>query len=108
MEIKATLKKPFSEKQRLDFIVENNHKQGFEIKETSEGLEAWGLSDEEKATRQNESEHLARIAELKQKLSETDYIVIKIAEGEATKEEYSEVLANRKAWREAINQLEGE
>lgn len=48
-----------------------------------------------------------RISELKQKLSETDYVVIKIAEGEATAEEYSEVLANRKAWRAEINQLEG-
>lgn len=47
-----------------------------------------------------------RIVELKQKLSETDYVVIKIAEGEATAEEYSEVLANRKAWRAEINELE--
>lgn len=48
----------------------------------------------------------ARINELKAKLSETDYIVIKIAEGEATPEEYAEVLTNRKAWREEINKLQ--
>ena len=48
----------------------------------------------------------ARISELKAKLSETDYVVIKIAEGEATTEEYTEVLANRKAWREEIRELE--
>lgn len=48
----------------------------------------------------------AKIAELKAKLSETDYIVIKIAEGEATKEEYADILANRKAWRAEINELE--
>lgn len=47
----------------------------------------------------------ARIEELKAKLSETDYVVIKIAEGEATQEEYAEVLANRKAWRTEINEL---
>ena len=47
-----------------------------------------------------------KIEELKLKLSETDYVVIKIAEGEATAEEYSEVLANRKAWRSEINELE--
>ena len=47
-----------------------------------------------------------RIAELKAKLSETDYIVIKIAEGEATQEEYAEVLTSRKAWRAEINELE--
>lgn len=46
-----------------------------------------------------------RIEELKAKLSETDYIVIKIAEGEATQEEYAEVLTNRKAWRSEINEL---
>ncbi len=48
-----------------------------------------------------------RIAELKRLLASTDYAVIKIAEGEATKEEYSETLANRKAWREEIRSLEG-
>jgi hypothetical protein len=49
-----------------------------------------------------------RISELKSLLASTDYAVIKIAEGEATKEEYSETLANRKAWREEIRALEGE
>lgn len=47
----------------------------------------------------------ARVEELKAKLSETDYVVIKIAEGEATQEEYAEVLANRKSWRTEINEL---
>lgn len=47
----------------------------------------------------------ARIAELKRMLADTDYIVIKIAEGEATSEEYAEVLANRKEWRAEINAL---
>ncbi len=49
-----------------------------------------------------------RISELKSLLASTDYAVIKIAEGEATKEEYSETLANRKEWREEIRALEGE
>ncbi|MBR0535822.1 MAG: hypothetical protein IIX14_05530 [Clostridia bacterium] len=47
-----------------------------------------------------------KIADLKSKLASTDYVVIKIAEGEATAEEYSEILAQRKAWRAEINQLE--
>lgn len=47
-----------------------------------------------------------RISELKSKLASTDYIVIKIAEGEANAEDYSEILAQRKAWRAEINQLE--
>ena len=48
----------------------------------------------------------SRIAELKQKLAETDYIVLKIAEGSATKKEYAEKIAQRQAWRTEINDLE--
>lgn len=47
-----------------------------------------------------------RITELKQLLSDTDYIVIKIAEGSATASEYADVIAQRKAWRAEINELE--
>lgn len=47
MEIKATLNKPYTEKQRLDFIVENNHQYGYEIKETETELQAWGYTEEE-------------------------------------------------------------
>jgi len=56
---------------------------------------------EEKHREQVES----RIAELKGKLAETDYVVIKIAEGEASVDEYQEVLANRKIWRAELNEL---
>ena len=48
----------------------------------------------------------ARIEELKTKLAETDYVVIKIAEGEATRDDYEEVLNQRQAWRAEINELE--
>lgn len=48
-----------------------------------------------------------RIAQLKQQLSDTDYAVIKIAEGAATAEEYADIIAQRQAWRAEINQLEG-
>lgn len=47
MEIKATLDKPYTEVQRMDFIVEQNHNKGYEIKETEEALEAWGYTEEE-------------------------------------------------------------
>lgn len=47
MEIKATLNKPYTDRERADFIVENNHKKGYEIKETEASLEAWGLTEEE-------------------------------------------------------------
>lgn len=49
-----------------------------------------------------------RISELKTKLAETDYVVIKIAEGEASKMDYVDVLVNRRAWREEIRLLQGE
>ena len=45
MEIKAQLNKPYTEKQRIDFIVENNHKKGYEIRETEEELQAWGADE---------------------------------------------------------------
>lgn len=38
MEIKATLNKPYTDKQRADFIVENNHNKGYTIEETDEAL----------------------------------------------------------------------
>ena len=38
MEIKATLNKPYDDKQRADFIVEYNHNLGYEIQETDEAL----------------------------------------------------------------------
>ena len=33
MEIKAKLNKPYTDKQRIDFIVSENHTKGYEIKE---------------------------------------------------------------------------
>lgn len=46
------------------------------------------------------------IAELKAKLVQTDYIAAKIAEGAATRDEYADELAERRAWRDRINELE--
>lgn len=43
------------------------------------------------------------ILDRKALLSNTDYIAAKIAEGSATKEEYSEQIAERQQWREDIN-----
>ena len=47
MEIKAELQKPYTDKQRLNFIVQQNHQKGYEIRETEEELQAWGYTDEE-------------------------------------------------------------
>lgn len=47
MEIKARLLKPFSKKEKMNFIVKYNHNLGCEIKETNEAFEAFGLTKEE-------------------------------------------------------------
>ncbi len=63
-------------------------------------------TDEEKGSELTVIENASRIEELKQKLAETDYAVIKIAEGSATVEEYADVITQRQAWRTEINELE--
>lgn len=42
------------------------------------------------------------------KLSSTDYIAAKIAEGKATKSEYAEKIAERQQWRDDINAAKAE
>jgi len=49
----------------------------------------------------------AEIAELKRKLSASDYAIIKIAEGVAEREEYADLIAQRAEWRARINELGG-
>lgn len=84
MELKAELLKPFTKKQRMDFIVEQNHRNGYEIRyvkeeqpvETKSGqtlettktvitaIQAWGLTEEEQAEQQaqKEAERIARLS----------------------------------------------
>ena len=54
-----------------------------------------------------EMQRLNRIAELKQLLAESDYKAIKYAEGWLTADEYAATKAERQAWRDEINELEG-
>ena len=82
MEIKATLNKPYTEKQRADFIVENNHQYGYEIKETETALEAWGLTEEEEAEKEAEEE-AKRIANLN--LTKADFWIA-LLDGGITKD----------------------
>lgn len=49
MEIKAQLLKPYTESQRIDFVVEYNHKQNLLIEETETALVAMGKTEEELA-----------------------------------------------------------
>lgn len=54
MEIKAKIDKPYTDNERLNFIVEQNHQNGYEIRETEEELQAWGYTAEEIAQKQQE------------------------------------------------------
>lgn len=49
MEIKAELLKPYTEQERIGFIVQYNHKLGYEIRETDTALQALGYTEEEQA-----------------------------------------------------------
>lgn len=60
-------------------------------------------SEEDVAEMQRQS----RIDELKKLLAESDYKAIKYAEGWLTAEDYADIKAQRQAWRDEINELEG-
>ena len=47
MKIKAELIKPYTEEERLDFIIDQNYNNGFEIIETEFSLQAWGYTKED-------------------------------------------------------------
>ena len=66
MEIKATLNKPYTEQERIHFIVVNNHQNGYQITETQEALEAWGYTQKEI----EEQEKQRKIAEINEKIEE--------------------------------------
>jgi len=47
MEIKAELLKPYTDEQRISFIVEQNHRNGYTIEEQEDKLVALGYTEEE-------------------------------------------------------------
>lgn len=54
MEIRAVLEKPYTFEQKRDFIMTQNRKLGYEIRETEKALEAWGYTREEKQAQKRE------------------------------------------------------
>lgn len=54
MEIKAELIKPYTDEQRMKFIVENNHKKGYTIEEADKALLALGYTEEEKQAQEKQ------------------------------------------------------
>jgi len=67
------------------------------------------VKDYEKQAKINRSNEItAQINDVKHKLSQTDYLAIKYAEGELTPEEFAPMKAQRHAWRLEIAELEEE
>ena len=76
MEIKSKLDKPYTQEQKADFIVENNHICGFEIIETETALEAWGYTEQEaleqlKEVKYIENDEKAKTARISQEFTVT-------------------------------------
>lgn len=59
MKIIATLNKPYTEEERIEFIVEYNHNQGLTIEESETELQALGYTEEE--LEQFERERIAKL-----------------------------------------------
>ena len=68
MEIKAVLNKPYTEKQKIDFIVEQNHNNGYIIEEAENSLNALGYTQEEL----DEQEQKRKNADIKNQLDILD------------------------------------
>lgn len=64
------------------------------------------VSEKVKAQMIAKQNAIKEIAELKQKLSDTDYQAIKYAEGWITEEDYAPIKAERQEWRNEINRLQ--
>ena len=52
MEIKAELLKPYTEQERILFVIKYQY--GYELKYTDEALEAWGFTEEEQKERERQ------------------------------------------------------
>ena len=92
MEIKAELNKPYTEDARVEFIVEQNHKNGYEIKETENALQAWGKTETEvlqalKVSKQEENTRLAKLA------VENGYVTFKDAQFETNAQTVGDLTA---------------
>jgi hypothetical protein len=60
-----------------------------------------GQTEAEKTAAENRK----KLDDVKKKLADTDYVVIKIAEGAATKEDYATEITQRQAWRKEAEDL---
>ena len=100
MEIKATLDKPYTKQEKLDFIYLENRRRHHEIRETELALEAWGYTSEEIEQQQKERkifEINEKISELEQKV--TDEILFG---NEANIKIYKDIIEGLKETRDSL------
>ncbi len=64
------------------------------------------MTEEEKAKFNFKLPPELRVAELKQNLADTDYHILKLAEGSISLVDCAKIIAQRRAWRKEINELE--
>ena len=92
MELKAILNKPFEDKEKADFIVEQNHQNGYEIKETDEALEAWGKTNEELLLQAKEKKQIENTARANQAI-QNGFVVFKEAQFETNAQTVGDLTA---------------
>lgn len=66
------------------------------------------IDETRKKLDENKEEKLQEIEMLKKRLADTDYQAIKHSEGLISEEDYAPMKEQRQAWRNQINELEGE
>lgn len=89
-------------------IVPPEQKDGYDIVFNGTDWEYKEIEKPEPYEPTDEEIKQSRIWELKHLLADSDYAIIKIAEGSATHEEYADLIEQRKAWRAEINELESQ
>lgn len=100
MEIKTELKQPYTEQEKITFIVENNHRLGYIIEEREDKLIALGYTEEEI----KEQEKQARNAEIDSKIKELQQMALpEILQGNtANVKLYNDVIAGLEMARPSI------
>lgn len=92
MEIKDRLEKPYSEKQRCDFIVKNNHQSGYEIQETDDALLAV-YNEPLPPTEEEQRENRARA--YKEEVDPITAHIQRLRDEEGTEQEVAELINER-------------
>ena len=101
MEIKDKLDKPYTEKQRCDFIVKNNHQSGYEIKETDDALLAI-YNEPLPPTEEEQRENRARAYQ--QEVDPITAHIQRLRDEEGTEQEVAELINERALMVEEIRE----